>query len=63
MRRNSELNRTARDRMHAVLTPEFFLMWMIGTWFDSQEYQSHATETLRRVTRWVIHRYLGGVSP
>ena len=46
--------------MHAVLSPEFFLMWVIATWYEAQPYASQAQVTLRRALSWVVRRYLDG---
>ena len=60
MSKNGDMNRRARDRMHVVLRPEFFLMWLVSTWVEQQPYYRSAMEDLRRALRWAVRRYLDG---
>jgi hypothetical protein len=43
--------------MHEVLSPEFFLMWLIAKWFNAPQGDQH---TLRIVLKWAVNRYLNG---
>lgn len=57
MSRTGDLNRRARDRMHAVLSPEFFLMWLIEQWMGLP---NTYRQDLRIVLKWAVNRYLDG---